>query len=62
MERAEFRVAGLSEPIGHRTDAVRAGRLLSISGCVPTGERGNVVGAGRAERRSRAAALAGRVP
>lgn len=44
MQRQEYRVAGLSEPISHYTDAVRAGDLLFISGCVPTDGEGNVVG------------------
>ncbi|MFQ5426652.1 MAG: RidA family protein [Gaiellales bacterium] len=44
MERQEYRVSGLSEPISHYTDAVRAGDLLFISGCVPTDEEGHVVG------------------
>lgn len=44
MHRQEYRVTGLSEPISHYTDAVRAGDLLFISGCVPTDEEGTVVG------------------
>ncbi len=44
MQRQEYRVAGLSEPISHYTDAVQAGDLLFISGCVPTDREGNVVG------------------
>jgi len=44
--RQEFRVEGLSEPVSHYTDAVRAGDLLFVSGCVSTDEEGNVVGVG----------------
>lgn len=32
--REEVRVPGLAEPISHYTDAVRAGDLLFVSGCV----------------------------
>ena len=42
--RKEYRVAGLPEPISHYTDAVRAGDLLFVSGCVPVDERGQLVG------------------
>jgi 2-iminobutanoate/2-iminopropanoate deaminase len=42
-ERLELRVAGLSEPISHYTDAVRAGDLLFVSGCVPVDAEGNLV-------------------
>jgi reactive intermediate/imine deaminase len=45
-ERQEFRVEGLSEPVSHYTDAVRAGDLLFVSGCVSTDENGQVVGVG----------------
>ena len=44
--RQEFRVEGLAEPVSHYTDAVRAGDLLFVSGCVPTDETGDVVGVG----------------
>jgi len=37
-------VAGLPEPISHYTDAVRAGDLLFVSGCVPVDARGQLVG------------------
>ena len=40
----EYRVAGLPEPISHYTDAVRAGDLLFVSGCVPVDARGQLVG------------------
>jgi 2-iminobutanoate/2-iminopropanoate deaminase len=42
--RQEYRVAGQAEPISHYTDAVRAGDLLFISGCVPVDEQGRLVG------------------
>jgi reactive intermediate/imine deaminase len=41
--RRELRVAGLAEPISHYTDAVRAGDLLFVSGCVPVDGDGNLV-------------------
>jgi 2-iminobutanoate/2-iminopropanoate deaminase len=44
--RQEYRVEGLPEPFSHYTDAVRAGDLLFISGCVALDEHGNVVGEG----------------
>jgi 2-iminobutanoate/2-iminopropanoate deaminase len=44
MKREEFRVAGLSEPISHYTDAVRAGDLLFVSGIVPVDAGGALVG------------------
>src|SRR5439155_24707178 len=44
--RQEYRVDGLPEPFSHYTDAVRAGDLLFISGCVSVDADGNVVGAG----------------
>ncbi len=44
--REEFRVSGLPEPMSHYTDAVRAGDLLFVSGCVSVDANGNVVGAG----------------
>jgi 2-iminobutanoate/2-iminopropanoate deaminase len=44
--RQEYRVEGLPEPFSHYTDAVRAGDLLFVSGCVSLDERGNVVGEG----------------
>ena len=42
--RQEFRVAGLSEPISHYTDAVRHGDVLYISGVAPLDESGKLVG------------------
>ncbi len=44
--RQEYRVEGLAEPFSHYTDAVRAGDLLFISGCVSLDADGNVVGEG----------------
>ena len=46
MKREEFRAPGLPEPISHYTDAVRAGDLLFVSGCVPVDSEGQLVGAG----------------
>jgi reactive intermediate/imine deaminase len=43
-DRQEYRVAGQAEPISHYTDAVRAGRLLFVSGRVPVDRRGELVG------------------
>jgi reactive intermediate/imine deaminase len=42
--RREYRVAGLSEPISHYTDAVRFGNLLFVSGVAPFDEAGRLVG------------------
>jgi reactive intermediate/imine deaminase len=42
--REEIRVPGQPEPISHYTDAVRAGDLLFVSGCVPVDGEGNLVG------------------
>lgn len=44
MKREEFRVPGMSVPISHYADAVRAGGLLFVSGCVPVDAEGNLVG------------------
>ena len=43
-EREEIRVPALAEPLSHYTDAVRAGDLLFISGCVPVDGAGRLVG------------------
>jgi 2-iminobutanoate/2-iminopropanoate deaminase len=43
-ERSEYRVDGLPEPISHYTDAVQAGPLLFVSGCIPVDARGALVG------------------
>lgn len=42
--REEFRVAGLSEPLSHYTDAVRYGDLLYLSGVAPLDEEARLVG------------------
>jgi reactive intermediate/imine deaminase len=34
----------MPEPISHYTDAVEAGGLLFVSGCIPVDEGGNLVG------------------
>ena len=44
--RQEYRIEGLPEPFSHYTDAVRAGNLLFISGCVSLDADGKVVGEG----------------
>ena len=44
MKRREVMVEGLAEPISHYTDAVRAGDLLFVSGCVPVDGAGRLVG------------------
>jgi 2-iminobutanoate/2-iminopropanoate deaminase len=43
-DREEIRVPGQPEPISHYTDAVRAGDLLFVSGCVPVDGDGRLVG------------------
>jgi 2-iminobutanoate/2-iminopropanoate deaminase len=43
-DRREIRVPGQAEPISHYTDAVRAGDLLFVSGCVPVDGDGRLVG------------------
>jgi 2-iminobutanoate/2-iminopropanoate deaminase len=42
--REEYRVQGLPEPFSHYTDAVRAGNLLFVSGCVALDGDGKLVG------------------
>jgi 2-iminobutanoate/2-iminopropanoate deaminase len=42
--REEIRVPGQPEPISHYTDAVRAGELVFVSGCVPVDPEGRLVG------------------
>jgi len=42
--RKEYRVAGLPEPMSHYTDAVQAGEMLFVSGCVPVDQHGRLVG------------------
>jgi 2-iminobutanoate/2-iminopropanoate deaminase len=43
-ERQEYRVEGQAEPISHYTDAVRAGSLLFVSGCIAVDDGGLLVG------------------
>jgi reactive intermediate/imine deaminase len=42
--REEIRVPGLAEPVSHYTDAVRAGELLFVSGCIAVDRDGHLVG------------------
>jgi reactive intermediate/imine deaminase len=42
--REEFRVPELAEPVSHYTDAVRAGELLFVSGCIAVDGDGALVG------------------
>lgn len=42
--REEFRVPELAEPVSHYTDAVRAGELLFVSGCIAVDGDGRLVG------------------
>jgi 2-iminobutanoate/2-iminopropanoate deaminase len=44
VKREEYRVAGQAEPFSHYTEAVRAGDLLFVSGCVPVDGDGRLVG------------------
>ena len=44
MKREEYRVEGMSDPISHYADAVRAGDLLFVSGVVPVDADGRLVG------------------
>ena len=43
-DRVEIRVPVLAEPISHYTDAVRAGDLLFVSGCIAVDGDGRLVG------------------
>ena len=52
-EREEYRVDGQAEPISHYTDAVRAGNLLFVSGCVPVDSHGRLVGGDAAVAQAR---------
>ena len=45
-DRQELRAPGQAEPISHYTDAVRAGDLLFVSGCVAVDAEGALVGEG----------------
>lgn len=42
--REEFRVPELAEPVSHYTDAVRAGELVFVSGCIAVDGDGLLVG------------------
>jgi 2-iminobutanoate/2-iminopropanoate deaminase len=42
--RSEYRVPGLPEPISHYSDAVQAGGLLFVSGCLAVDGQGRLVG------------------
>jgi 2-iminobutanoate/2-iminopropanoate deaminase len=53
VTRREYRVAGLPEPISHYTDAVQAGEMLFISGCVPVDGAGRLVGEGNVVAQAR---------
>jgi reactive intermediate/imine deaminase len=44
VKRQEYRVEGQMVPISHYADAVRAGDLLFVSGCVPVDGEGKLVG------------------
>jgi 2-iminobutanoate/2-iminopropanoate deaminase len=44
MKREEFSVEGMMVPLSHYADAVRAGDLLFVSGCVPVDDEGKLVG------------------
>jgi reactive intermediate/imine deaminase len=44
VSRQEIRVPGLAEPVSHYTDAVRAGDLLFVSGCIAVDGDGTLVG------------------
>ena len=52
-ERVELRIDGLAEPISHYTDAVRAGSLLFVSGCIGVDGDGNLVPGGVVEQTRR---------
>ncbi len=43
-DREEIRVPALAEPLSHYTDAVRAGDLLFVSGCIAVDGEGRLVG------------------
>ena len=45
-QREEIRAPGQPEPLSHYTDAVRAGGLVFVSGCVPVDADGRLVGGG----------------
>lgn len=43
-DREEIRVPELAEPVSHYTDAVRAGELLFVSGCIAVDGDGRLIG------------------
>lgn len=45
-QREEIMVPGQAPPVSHYAHVVRAGRLVFVSGCVATDERGRTVGVG----------------
>jgi reactive intermediate/imine deaminase len=51
--REEIRVPELAEPVSHYTDAVRAGDLLFVSGCIAVDGDGRLVGGGDAAAQTR---------
>ena len=51
--RREIRVPGLAEPMSHYTDAVRAGDLLFVSGCIAVDAEGRLVGGDDAAAQAR---------
>jgi reactive intermediate/imine deaminase len=51
--REEIRVPGLAEPVSHYTDAVRAGELLFVSGCIAVDGEGRLVGGDDATAQTR---------
>lgn len=61
-DREELRVDGLTEPISHYADAVRAGDTLYVSGIVPVDVDGALVGGDDVQAQARQVfALLGRV-
>jgi 2-iminobutanoate/2-iminopropanoate deaminase len=53
-KRQEYRVEGMSVPLSHYTDAVRAGDLLFVSGVVPVDGEGRLVGGDDVAEQARA--------
>ena len=51
--REEIRVPELAEPVSHYTDAVRAGDLLFVSGCIAVDGDGRLVGGDDAAAQTR---------
>jgi 2-iminobutanoate/2-iminopropanoate deaminase len=52
-KRQEFRVAGLSAPLSHYTDAVRFGNVLFVSGLTAHDAEGHLVGGTDAAEQTR---------